>query len=146
VHQREADARQREATREAGQERVEALEAGARGLSRDRGLAGPGTGRCEEEERNEEQRRRARDEPRGRARMPRTVVARDAGQAVTRDGREPDTLVTLPERRQRVQTRIRRTVPAMMARALCRFGCQTRLVLLLAWLTLWPTERVFPQI
>src|SRR5690606_11351857 len=38
------------------------------------------------------------------------------------------------------------TAPFMIARAVCRFGRQTRLVLLFAWLTLWPTERVLPQI
>jgi len=55
-------------------------------------------------------------------------------------------LVILPERRQRVHTRMRRTPPLTLARTRCRFGCHVRLVLLFAWLTLWPTERCFPQI
>jgi len=37
-------------------------------------------------------------------------------------------------------------MPSIRARTFWRLGCQTRLVLLLAWLTLFPTERPFPQI
>src|SRR5271166_235884 len=52
---------------------------------------------------------------------------------------------TLPLRMQRVQTRIRRTPPPIWARTTWRLGCHRRLVLLLAWLTLFPTEVCFPQ-
>src|SRR5690606_33102781 len=93
----------------------------------------------------QQERRCDPDRPAEAGRGTRGGRAGSSRQAVTCE-REPETLVTLPERRQRVQTRMRRTVPWKMARARCRFGCQTRLVLLLAWLTLWPTERVFPQI
>ena len=53
---------------------------------------------------------------------------------------------TLPDRKQRVQTFIRLTAPFTTARTCCKFGYQRRLVLLLAWLTLWPTCGPFPQI
>src|SRR5437868_3718765 len=56
------------------------------------------------------------------------------------------TLRTLPLRRHRVHTRIRRTPPPTSARTSCRFGCHRRLVLLFAWLTLLPTELCLPQI
>jgi hypothetical protein len=48
----------------------------------------------------------------------------------------------------RVQTRIRLTPPPLLAaaRTSCRLGSHRRLVLLLAWLTLLPTEGRFPQI
>lgn len=52
----------------------------------------------------------------------------------------------LPLRMQRVQARMRRVAPLMSARMVCRFGRKTRLVRLLAWLTLLPTARAFPQI
>jgi hypothetical protein len=48
-------------------------------------------------------------------------------------------LTTNPERRQRVQTRMRRGVPFLTAWTRCKFGYQSRLVRLLAWLTLCPT-------
>jgi hypothetical protein len=47
---------------------------------------------------------------------------------------------------QRVQTRMRLTPPAVAARTSCRLGFHRRLVLLLAWLTLLPTEGRLPQI
>ncbi len=56
------------------------------------------------------------------------------------------TLVTFPERRQRVQTRTRRTVPATRARTRWRLGRKRRRVLLLAWLTLLPVVGPLPQI
>lgn len=40
--------------------------------------------------------------------------------------------VTNPERRQRVQTRMRLWAPPMIARTVCRLGLKTRRVLLLA--------------
>src|SRR2546428_652155 len=46
----------------------------------------------------------------------------------------------------RVQTSKRRVAPFTSALIVCRFGRKTRLVRLLAWLTLLPTARVFPQI
>ena len=55
-------------------------------------------------------------------------------------------LRTRPLRIQRVQTRMRPTPPALAARISCRLGFQRRLVLLLAWLTLLPTEGCLPQI
>lgn len=45
---------------------------------------------------------------------------------------------TIPERKQRVQTRIRRLAPLTTARTVCRFGLNVRRVLLFAWLTLLP--------
>src|SRR5262249_15466973 len=54
-------------------------------------------------------------------------------------------LATLPERRQRVQARMYLTVPFRLAFTRCRFGCQVRLVLLFAWLTLLPTEACLPR-
>jgi hypothetical protein len=62
---------------------------------------------------------------------------RDIAQALLR---------TLPLRIQRVHTRIRCTPPLIAARTSCRFGFHRRLVLLLAWLTLFPTEGCLPQI
>ena len=53
---------------------------------------------------------------------------------------------TLPLRIHRVHTRIRVTPPPIAARTSCRLGFHRRLVLLLAWLTLLPTEGRFPQI
>ena len=53
---------------------------------------------------------------------------------------------TLPDRRQPVHTKMRLTVPFKLARTRWRFGCQRRLVLLLAWLTLCPTDECLPQI
>jgi len=51
-----------------------------------------------------------------------------------------------PLRMHRVQTSKRRVAPFTSARMVCRFGRKTRLVRLLAWLTLLPTARIFPQI
>src|ERR1700730_726172 len=48
-------------------------------------------------------------------------------------------LTTLPERRQRVQTRRRRIPPFTIARTRCRFGSNRRAVTLCAWLMLRPT-------
>ena len=45
-----------------------------------------------------------------------------------------------------MQTSKRREAPFTRARMACRFGRKTRLVRLLAWLTLLPTARIFPQI
>ncbi len=53
--------------------------------------------------------------------------------------------LTLPLRMHRVQTRILRTLPPISARTSCRLWFQRRLVLLLAWLTLFPTEGCFLQ-
>lgn len=50
------------------------------------------------------------------------------------------------ERMHRVQTRIRRTPPDTFARTVWRFGSQTLLVRLWAWLMLWPRMGFFPQI
>jgi hypothetical protein len=47
---------------------------------------------------------------------------------------------------QSVQTSARFTCPSNFARTRCKFGRQERLLLLLAWLTLLPTDRPFPQI
>src|SRR6202035_560826 len=52
----------------------------------------------------------------------------------------------LPLRIQRVQTSTRCTPPPITARTSCRLGFQRRLVLLLAWLTLLPTEGRLPHI
>ena len=55
-------------------------------------------------------------------------------------------LITLPDRMQRVQARMARTVPLTLARTRCRFGRHVRLLRLFAWLTLLPTEGCLPQI
>jgi hypothetical protein len=47
---------------------------------------------------------------------------------------------------QRVQTRMRRTLPSTFARTRWRFGLKRRFVLLLAWLTLLPVEGRLPHI
>ena len=47
---------------------------------------------------------------------------------------------------QSVQTKIRCTAPLTRALTVCRFGRQLLLLLLLAWLTVFPTERFLPQI
>ena len=47
---------------------------------------------------------------------------------------------------QRVQTLMLLTVPFLTALIFCRFGRQILLVLLLAWLTLFPKLGPFPQI
>src|SRR5262249_31578913 len=60
-------------------------------------------------------------------------------------GRSQAAFSTLFDRRQRVHTRMDFTVPSRFARTRCRFGFQRRLVLLLAWLTLLPTEGPLPQ-
>ncbi len=52
---------------------------------------------------------------------------------------------TKPERMQRVQALMWRTVPAMTLLTRWIFGRQTRLVALLAWLRLRPTRGRFPQ-
>ncbi len=51
-----------------------------------------------------------------------------------------------PLRMHRVQTSKPHVPPFTTARMVCRFGRKTRLVRLLAWLTLLPTARIFPQI
>jgi hypothetical protein len=53
---------------------------------------------------------------------------------------------TRPLLRQRVQTRMRLMPPPAAARTSCKLGFQRRLVLLLAWLTLLPTDGRLPQI
>ena len=55
-------------------------------------------------------------------------------------------LVTLFERRQRVQTRMRRVAPLMSAFTRCRFGSNRRALTLWAWLILRPTTGALPQI
>ena len=52
---------------------------------------------------------------------------------------------TNPDRRQRVQTLILLAAPFIRARTVRRFGRNTRLVRLLAWLTVFPTNRCFPH-
>lgn len=54
-------------------------------------------------------------------------------------------LLTLPDRMQRVQTRIRRVAPPTAARTLCRLGFQRRFVILWAWLTLFPKRGPLPH-
>ena len=54
-------------------------------------------------------------------------------------------LTTLPERRQRVQTRKRLTPPFTIARTRCRFGSNRRGDTLCAWLMFRPTTGPFPQ-
>ena len=54
-------------------------------------------------------------------------------------------LTTLPERRQRVQTRRRWIPPFTSARTRWRFGSNRRGVTLCAWLMLRPTTGPFPQ-
>lgn len=46
--------------------------------------------------------------------------------------------LTNPDRRQRVQTRMRKADPFTSAFIRCRLGLKTRFVLLFAWLTLFP--------
>src|SRR5207302_9958060 len=53
--------------------------------------------------------------------------------------------LTRPERRQRVQTSSRLAPAPTRACTRWRFGRHTRLDLLFAWLTLWPTDRCLPQ-
>jgi hypothetical protein len=56
-------------------------------------------------------------------------------------------LLIFPAEMHDVHTRTRRRVPdASMIRAVCRLGSHRRLVLLFAWLTLFPTDRPLPQI
>ena len=52
---------------------------------------------------------------------------------------------TFPALMQRVQARTRWVRPFTLARRFCRFGYVRRLVLLFAWLTLWPTRGALPQ-
>jgi hypothetical protein len=52
---------------------------------------------------------------------------------------------TFPDRMHRVQTLIRRTVPATIARTRCRFGIQRRLDTLWAWLIRFPNTGALPQ-
>ena len=56
--------------------------------------------------------------------------------------------VTKPERMQFVQTLVLFTAPVFlsMQRNFCRLGYHILLVLLLAWLTLWPKTGFFPHI
>jgi len=57
------------------------------------------------------------------------------------------TFFTLPERMQRVQTCMRTWDPCGPTALIdCRFGLDTFLVLLFAWLTLFPLSLPFPQI
>ena len=56
------------------------------------------------------------------------------------------TFCTRPEWMQSVHTSARLTRPSNFARTRFRLGRHERLDLLLAWLTLWPTERPFLQI
>jgi hypothetical protein len=63
--------------------------------------------------------------------------------------RIPDqlTFFTLPERMQRVHTCMRMCDPCGPTALMdCKFGFDTFLVLLLAWLTLFPLSLAFPQI
>jgi hypothetical protein len=53
--------------------------------------------------------------------------------------------MTAPERRQRVQTWIRRIVPPRLAFTVWMFGSQRREVRLFAWLTFLPKLGFFPQ-
>ena len=53
--------------------------------------------------------------------------------------------VTLPDRRQRVQTRRRLMPPFTTARTRCRFGSNRRGLTLCAWLMFRPTTGPFPQ-
>ena len=53
--------------------------------------------------------------------------------------------MTLPERRQRVQTRIRLMPPLIIARTVCRFGSNRRALTLFAWLCCRPTTGPFPH-
>ena len=55
-------------------------------------------------------------------------------------------MVTAPERRQRVQTRMRRGAPSIIALTRWRFGRCTFLVLMFEWLTLLPTRWPLAQI
>jgi len=52
---------------------------------------------------------------------------------------------TLPDRMQRVQTRMRRTLPPRSTRTRCRFGRWILRVFTFEWLTLWPFCRLLPQ-
>lgn len=54
--------------------------------------------------------------------------------------------MTEPERMQRVQTLMVRTVPLLTALTFCKLGYQVVRVLLLAWLTLLPVLGPLPQI
>ena len=51
--------------------------------------------------------------------------------------------LTSPERRQRVQTRMRLWLPSTIARTVWILGLKTLRVLLLAWLTLFPEVGFF---
>ncbi len=51
--------------------------------------------------------------------------------------------LTNPDRRQRVQTRMRLWAPPTIARTVWILGLKTRRVLLLAWLTLFPEVGFF---
>lgn len=53
-------------------------------------------------------------------------------------GENQTAFLTRPDRKQRVQTRIRNADPFTSAFTRCRLGLKTRLVLLFAWLTLLP--------
>lgn len=64
----------------------------------------------------------------------------------TGDDRFHAALVTLPERRQRVQTLIRRVPPPTIALTVCRLGSNRRALTLFAWLCWRPTTGVLPQI
>ena len=72
-----------------------------------------------------------------------------AGQRMTTAGERIDDLATFstqPDRIHRVQTETRRTRPSIRALTFWRLGRQTLLVLLFAWLTLFPTNGFLPHI
>ncbi len=62
-----------------------------------------------------------------------------------RGGRQETAFTTAPERRQRVQTFIRRRVPPATTRILWMFGCHTRDETLCAWLIWFPYTGFLPQ-
>src|SRR6185369_11883818 len=68
------------------------------------------------------------------------------GLKTERDRRAQAALVTLPLRMQRVHTFMVLRVEPTTTCTVCRLGCQVRLVLLLAWETLFPTPRRLSQI
>jgi len=54
--------------------------------------------------------------------------------------------LTVPVRKQRVQTYARFGVPSMSTRTRWRFGSKRRFVATIEWLRLWPNDGFFPQI
>jgi hypothetical protein len=73
------------------------------------------------------------------------MAARDEERVLTEIRGQEVTFLTLLERRQRVQTLTRFTVPLISARTCCRLGSQRRLVCRNEWETLNPTFGVFSQ-